>query len=321
MNTLGHTLILKTYIQSLSSLSIRVIPEGYSLVSTQGTSQGYFRDVFCGRGGTYPLGLRIDNPRRVNTGISPMDKFFNKLLGSYKYVTYICDQERRKDMKPEKFRSKQASITRCNELEATVVVRHEKRYQVCDEDAIPEGAVVVHKYDPIASQELLKAKASPRVNEVVKKATKEEMKEWEKLNGLSPIGEGEESKMFKFRSDDSGIEMSDKELEKVNKTYVPPVRVKKGGAPKRKRKVVVRQTEPLGIVTIVTIDLREAPKKDMIEELRELESCGKIEPSGGAVNVHPLTDEWWSELMESCISVVNRYYSDKVYLVSVERIK
>lgn len=88
-----------------------------------------------------------------------------------------------------------------------------------------------------------------------------------------------------------------------------------------RKKVIVRQTEPRGAVTVGTVDVRKRPEAEMVKEIEALESCSKIIPTGGAVHAYPASDEVWDELMNEVIKLVNKYYSDNDFNVVIDRIK
>lgn len=243
--------------------------------------------------------------------------------------------------------NKNQAVKKCDKMEGTSVIRFEKAYQVCDTDAIPEGAKVIYptageSVQPEGKDIRAKAQVAPTEKKEITPIKEEVPIGVDKpmstgahvsklgtseLKDLEPVDEEEldieEEKEFVVDRNATGIEMTEEEVEaemKIEEAPDPETYV----APKvdtRKKKIVIRQSEPRGAVTVSTIDLRTSPRLEMVREIEGSEPCIRVIPTGGACHAYPKTDEDWAELMENTIASVRKFYSEDEYDIVVDRIK
>lgn len=82
-------------------------------------------------------------------------------------------------------------------------------------------------------------------------------------------------------------------------------------------KVVVRQTEPRGVVSVVTVDLRQPPKSSLKPAIEALPVCANVILTGGALHCYPKNDESWAELMDEVIDLTVEAYAEETEQVRV----
>ncbi len=222
------------------------------------------------------------------------------------------------------------------EKEGGLVARHEGRYIVCAEAELPGDAKVVWKdgenvgrvkkavaetapTEPQASPATETDESSPLVQSNI--PLEEDVVETEEASDDPEGEEEEESSEDEEEPEEEGESIETEESltteapveETVSET--PPV-----GSETRLPKVVIRQTGDKGAVSIGTIDLRQAPAPEMIKELEDLESSSRVIATSGACHAYPVSDESWADLMESCIGIVQKYYSEEDHELVIDRL-
>lgn len=201
-----------------------------------------------------------------------------------------------------------------------VVIRYNKKYCTADRNNLPEGCKIVWQDGEFVKGKITQAKLMETGKHITEKTGKSfeeaiaepEYDEEERVTAVD-MAEGESETVT------HQVELpEDSETEAVDE--IDPAEVESLAATKRLPRVIVRQTEPNGCVTVGTIDLRQKPDIELVSSIKDLDSCLRVIETGGGCHAYPLDQENWADLMNGVIELTEKTYPSNEYEVRVDRI-